>query len=125
MQVSDEIIKVLDYLGQKIGMTIDWSSNNVLPYAEEICGKYVNYDVATSIVYMILITIVFAVSLVLAVIGTKRKWSNDVLGFTHLITFILGGLFVVIISHCTLEIIKCRTIPEMVIYEKISELLSK
>lgn len=32
MQVSDQIIEVLNYLGEKLGVTIDWTSENVLPY---------------------------------------------------------------------------------------------
>lgn len=30
--MSDEIIKILDDLGQRFGVVIDWSSENVMPY---------------------------------------------------------------------------------------------
>ena len=30
--MSDEIIKLLDDLGQRFGIAIDWSSENMMPY---------------------------------------------------------------------------------------------
>ena len=36
MKVSKEIIEVLDYIGEKIGVTIDWTSDNVIPYVKEL-----------------------------------------------------------------------------------------
>lgn len=49
MQISDEIIKVLEYLCTRIGLTIDWTSSNVLPYIEQLCGKFVKWEIGTSI----------------------------------------------------------------------------
>ena len=30
MQVSDEVIKILEYLCQKIGVTVDWTNNKTI-----------------------------------------------------------------------------------------------
>lgn len=37
--MGEEIIKVLDALAEKFGLAIDWTSNNVIPYLETLCGK--------------------------------------------------------------------------------------
>ena len=34
--MSEEIIKVLDYLGEQLGIVIDWSSENVWPQVMDI-----------------------------------------------------------------------------------------
>ena len=39
--VSDEIIKVLDAFANKIGVTVNWTQDNILPYMQKLCGKYV------------------------------------------------------------------------------------
>ena len=39
--MSQEIIKVLEYLGEKLGIAIDWTTENVLPYAEQLFKRYV------------------------------------------------------------------------------------
>ncbi len=51
--MSEEIIKVLDVLAEKFGLAIDWTSSNVIPYIEQLCGKYVNYEIATSIIWLL------------------------------------------------------------------------
>ena len=43
MQISDEIIKVLEYLCTKIGLTIDWTSSNVLPYVYKVGDRNIYY----------------------------------------------------------------------------------
>ena len=52
--MSEEIIKVLDALAEKFGLAVDWTSANVIPYLEQLCGKYVNYEIVTSVVWLIL-----------------------------------------------------------------------
>lgn len=51
--MSEEIIKVLDALAEKFGVAVDWTSANVIPYLEQLCGKYVNYEIATSVIWML------------------------------------------------------------------------
>lgn len=51
--MSDEIIKVLDIIADKFGLAVDWTSSNVIPYIEQLCGKYVNYEIATSIIWLL------------------------------------------------------------------------
>lgn len=60
--ISDGIIKVLDSLADKFGIAIDWTSSNILPYLQELCTKYVRYEIATSIIWLIvgIICLVFA-----------------------------------------------------------------
>ena len=46
--MSEEIIKVLDYLGAQIGIAIDWSSENVWPQVTDILGRYRLFELATT-----------------------------------------------------------------------------
>lgn len=46
--MSEEIIKVLDYLGAQIGIAIDWSSENVWPQIMDILGRYRLFELATT-----------------------------------------------------------------------------
>lgn len=38
--MSQEIIKVLEYLSNQLGIAIDWTSENVWPQVIEILGRY-------------------------------------------------------------------------------------
>lgn len=39
MQFSNEVIKIIDNLCEKFGMAIDWMSQNVVPYLQEVSQK--------------------------------------------------------------------------------------
>ena len=38
--MSEEIIKVIDYIGAQLGIAIDWTAENVLPQVLDILGRY-------------------------------------------------------------------------------------
>ena len=63
MQVSDQIIEVLDYIGNKLGFTIDWTSENVLPYVQTLCDKYIRFEIATSVIWLIIGIILFILAI--------------------------------------------------------------
>ena len=53
MTPSAQIIEILDYLGQKLGMTIDWTSANVMPYVQDLFARFISWEIATSTVWII------------------------------------------------------------------------
>lgn len=142
MKASDQIIEVLDYLGEKLGISIDWTSENILPYIQTLCGKYINWEIATSIVWLI-VGIVF---IILSVICFKyfikyakqyeqykedrdkyNKYydSNDYAG-SFLIIFFCLLVIGICVSGCQIfDIIKCIYLPELQIYEYINTLISE
>ena len=46
---SDEIIKILDALCEKFGMAIDWTTENITPYLENLAGRIISFEISTSI----------------------------------------------------------------------------
>ena len=44
MEMSEQIIKVLDSVCEKFGIAIDWTNNNVLPYIQQLGDKIVKHD---------------------------------------------------------------------------------
>lgn len=60
--MGEEIIKVLDYLGTQFGIAIDWSDKNVMPYLQELANKYIHYELATSIAFIVTGIVMFFIS---------------------------------------------------------------
>ena len=129
MSVSDEIIKVLDALAEKFGLVIDWTSQNVIPYLEQLCGKYVNYEIATSVVWLLFGIICFFIGK-WATKKTKYCWNkhceiektND-WDCVAIVTGMLAGI-AIIISVCVcmqqvFDIVTCLTFPEKIILEEL------
>ena len=128
MSVSDEIIKVLDALAEKFGMVIDWTSQNVIPYLEQLCGKYVNYEIVTSVIWLIFgIICVFVGKW--GIKKTKQCYNkykeisrmNDwdvaaiFAGIGTGVAFLVG---VIVIMTQVFDIATCLTFPEKIILDE-------
>lgn len=136
MKFSEEIISVFDYLGEKMGVAIDWTSSNAIPYLQELCGKYIDWEIWVSIAWIV-ISLLFLISGIVSIkfaIKAYKKWKEDGCGrydsskdAAEVLLFIgiaLILIFAIIASINAFDIIKCLTFPEMKIYEYITSLMS-
>lgn len=73
--MSEEIIKVLDNLGEKFGIAIDWTNQNVMPYLQNLMEKFITYRTATGISQIIIWTVLIIVLII--VICKLTKWSKS------------------------------------------------
>lgn len=133
--MSEEIIKVLDALAEKFGLVVDWTSANVIPYLEQLCDKYVNYEIATSSIWLLF-------GIIIGVIGFvfyKYVNKNKELGVTRykelsddyfcrgLIYCGVIGVFAIstaIILSQVFDIVTCLTFPEKIIIEELKSVYS-
>ena len=117
MQISNEIINVLDYLGNKIGVTIDWTSTNVLPYIEDLCSKFIKWEVEMSIAWIVIASVMAILSLVFAIFV-------DMDGFQWVLFTCAVVVAIIVIGTQVFDIITCNTFPEKVIYDYIKQIYS-
>lgn len=117
MQMSKQIIEVLEYLGEKLGVTIDWSSQNVVPYVQNLANKYIHWEIATSTAWIVTTVICLIITLILLKILDWEKGSKV---FVFVIVFAIG---VCIVGIQTKDILKCKYFPELQIYEYISSMM--
>lgn len=130
MTFSEELIKVLEYLGGKIGIAIDWTSANMLPYLQELCEKIIAYEIWTSFAWIAfmwgVLLILWVVTTPCWIVAAKKDWC-----FSESACFIIGAF--VVISLCwsiatiavtgvqIFDIITATYFPEKTIYEFITE----
>lgn len=78
--MSQEIIKVLDNLAQKFGVAIDWTNQNILPYLQDLMGRYISLQNAYAIIWMIISIIIIIGSSILIskCIKVIREEENDI-----------------------------------------------
>ena len=60
--MSEEVIKILDDLGQRFGIAIDWSSQNVLPYMQDLFERFIEYRNISAIIWIVVSVIMFIVT---------------------------------------------------------------
>lgn len=134
MEFSKEIINVLDYLCGKFGIAIDWTSDNVIPFIENLCGKFIRYEVFTSIAWIVIIPVITGIIAVALSIMHKKASLTEWDFYYHegvcssavvLWVMFVGMVFVSVFTVCTqvFDIIECCTIPEKTILEYLNQLM--
>ena len=122
MQVSDQIVAVLDDLCKRFGVVIDWSQENVIPYAQELAGKYIKYEIGTSVAWCVLIGVVLIVVVAIMKFAYKESIKELEVVMT-VITVVIAIILILVVGKQTFDIIECCAIPEKTIVEAISTLL--
>lgn len=118
MQISSEIIEVLEYLGQKFGIAIDWTAKNVQPYLEELVAKFIAWETQTSIAWIVISGTVTVIALIVAVALTLFSDCPEVGWYM----FAFVAIIAIIIIFCQVfDIIECKTFPEKAIFDYIQQ----
>ena len=129
--MSEEIIKVLDELGKRFGIAIDWTSENVAPYVEQLAKRFINYEIVTSVFWIVFVAILFAISLIptvkLTKMANKNKWYDEFPSIPAILCIILSvalaiAVFVMLANE-GIDIATCFTFPEKMILEYIKTLM--
>lgn len=137
--MSEEIIKVLDAVCNKIGIAVDWSAENITPQIVDVITRYGHYLLANAIAGLafgiILIPIAFMCTKKAAYIFVQCDRDSDSYWYDHdcmaqLVISCLGGAAVlcfiagiVFIIDDIGAIIKCATIPDIYAAEQIIKML--
>lgn len=129
MEFSQEIINILNYLCQKFGIVIDWTSENVIPYLEDLCSRYIQFEISTSIAWIILcvgITALAGIIWIISGIVDACNGSELSEGIKHVSMFCFWFFLVISIivgMDQAYDIIECCTLPEKVILEYLDTML--
>lgn len=75
--MSDEIIKVLDNLGQKFGIAIDWTSQNILPYLQDLMNRFISLQSTKAIIWIVILSVLVIATIILMVIGIRVGKRED------------------------------------------------
>ena len=116
--MSSEIIKILDDLCRRFGLVIDWTSENVLPYLQQLCEKFINWEINTSLAWIYIAGVVTVLMLIFAiVVGFFDTWDGE-----QWVFFIcVFAISVIVIGVQIFDIIECKTFPEKAIYDYIKQ----
>lgn len=124
MDTANAVIAVLDELGKKFGIMIDWSQNNIQPYAQELMNRVVKYEITTSLIWIVFhIILLVSVFLILRyyIKYDNSKERTDYKGKPDrsnvIFAISIGAMccvpLLLYITVQILDIVKAVTIPEM------------
>ena len=125
MTVSSEIIEVLDYLGEKFGIAIDWTSNNVLPYLQTLVDKFIKWEISTSIVWIVIAAFVIVAMIVLINLKGIREIDEETYGMLWIPIIVLIIVSFIVICIQIFDIVECNMFPEKALYDFIKVMLKQ
>nr|DAQ39419.1 MAG TPA: Poxvirus virion envelope protein A14 [Caudoviricetes sp.] len=122
--MSNEIIKVLDHLCDRFGIAIDWSSNNVMPYLQDLMVRITKYVIYTNILWLVISILiigatVFALVKIIKVTRENRYDWDFIVGISSLIGSIIIIIFFLTGMYACQNLIEVNTVPEKYIIEMI------
>lgn len=136
--MDNKVIEVLDYMGEKLGIAIDWTADNVMPQATEFLGRYQVYAIINCVLWII----IWAITITLGVIVFKKAykgvmshdrdniwydlhWCSDGILTVIIAIFGIGAIAFMIGELITnvFDVVKWAVIPEMKFFETFSEYL--
>ena len=142
--MSEEIINVLNYLGEQLGIAIDWSAENVWPQVMDILGRYRLLEIVSSCLWIVvqaafvvyaLVVLVKCFKASAKVRATKQDnfwwysgYCDNRLSGAGTVLVITAGIFGVA-SLCTLpmevgDLLKWLIVPEIKYLEMLKGLMA-
>ena len=133
MSFSSELIAVLDYLAKKLGIAIDWTNENVMPYLKDLTARFIEHEILHG--YLVVIgwaafLLFFTCWLIPSHIIAKRRYEYN---WDYLTCWVAGAAWVGFIICCLgtliaaiyegFHILECYKMPEKVIIDYIQGLI--
>lgn len=129
MSISDQIIAIINDLCQKFGIAIDWTAQNVMPYIEDLCKRYIQFEINTSIMWIVAcasIALIAGIIWAISAIVKAHIYSDaaDCIGFGAMLIFWIAFIVTIIVGIFeAYDIIECYNLPEKVLIEYIQSLI--
>lgn len=124
MTFSEQTISILDYLCQKFGIVIDWTSDTIWPMVEMLAGKYIKWEIASSILWIVIFMMGF-IACLWGIKTIKKHLSDSYIDEMWILFCMFLGLgalgFVVGVATQAFDIIRCFVFPELELFEFLKE----
>lgn len=127
MVVSEQIIMVLDDICAKLGVAVDWTAQNVMPYIQEMLGRLVKYELWTSVASIVLTGVALFALVKFTVYFWKRAdfKSYDIdhnqafAAIGMVLSVFLAVAFIFSVCINSTDIVACLTFPEKIIFDEL------
>jgi hypothetical protein len=144
--MNEELCNVIDKIAEKIGVAIDWSSENVMPYIQDIIQRYRAMSIIETIIVMAVCAIVMTICVIVAIkmakgiinglnnrvssiwfdADHKDSYYDDASTFSAAMTTLITILFLIsfiVLCIATGNLIRWIYVPEVKFLELLKDLI--
>lgn len=121
--MDKELCNVIDKIAEKIGIAIDWSNENVMPYIQDIMQRYRTMNIVNNIIVMtvcaiiITICVIVAVKIAKGIINSLQNTESSIwfdADYDAVSIFSMMASIIIAISFLISVIVLCGAIWELV-----------
>lgn len=121
MTFSEQLIFLIDEFAKRIGVAIDWTSANAMPYLQELSERYVAYELSLYGIGTGLALLGLFVGIWCFVKALSMDWGDDFIVCT--LALFMGLLSIAGLFYFVPIVLKLIFIPELYIYEQLTIML--
>lgn len=126
MEFSQNVIEIFDDLCERIGIAIDWSAENIMPYIKDLLERFIRFEIGTSIFYIVLSIFVCIVVGIISIVSYKpakeidhdpdfiSTWVNWI-STIAIVLLSIGSI--IVIGNQVYDIIQAIYLPEKTLYD--------
>lgn len=143
--VSNQIIQTLEYLFEKFGIAVNWSTETVLPAVQALMGRYAKFQIIRSCIWIaVCILILLAIALIykrafadygdLKKVETTPFWNlrygskwamSDTMITISVFSIVFGTVAIIGIISATIGITSWVCIPEVEFAKEVAHLIER
>lgn len=127
--MAEQIIKILNDLGARMGVAIDWTSANILPYLQDLGARIATYVFWSRIIGMCIVAVLMIIAIIVCIVIMKKvDFSIDgydyntkqVIAIIFLVfSGIIIGAGVITFPMFAVDAVEAKYLPEKAIYSYI------
>lgn len=106
---------LLQKLAEQFGLALDWGSDNVIPYLQELAGRVVKYEVSQSIFWLVVGVLLILMGIASFILVCKGDFSDETVGCLVILGFCGVIIGIVIIGFQITDLIECKYLPEKIL----------
>ena len=129
--MDEQLLQILENLSNRFGIVVDWTASNVLPYVQELMDRVVKFEVATSVMFLLVgVLLILSVKLWARLIKYLKKIEDESESFysdteVERVLSAIAAVFCVIIGLLTVlcqvyDLIQCCILPEAILLRYLS-----
>lgn len=139
MTFSKEFKEIIDIVAEKLGVVIDWTQENIMPWITDILHRFVTFNIIVSVLTtavtfaFLVLGIIIVVKFIKDYVSRKKSilWDDDfsfptLLGFIIIIAAAMSTIISGLIFPDELqELLKWIVIPEFKVVEELTALIGQ
>jgi len=106
---------LLQKLAEQFGLALDWGSDNVIPYLQELAGRVVKYEASQSIFWIVVGVLIVIIGIISLASGCKSDFSDETQAALCIVGIILIIVGIPIIGCQINDLILCKHLPEKIL----------